>query len=64
MDRFLKFAKIRDYDALLSMSEDSIQELVENFVIDLKSKGRNWNFHVFLFVKTVFTKEAGLSRLF
>lgn len=36
LERFLKFAKIRDYDALLSMSEDDLQELVENYVIDLK----------------------------
>jgi len=32
MERFLKFAKISDYDALLSMSDDQLQELVENFV--------------------------------
>ncbi|MCH8833468.1 MAG: site-specific integrase [Thaumarchaeota archaeon] len=38
LERFLKFAKIRDYDALLSMSEDDLQELVENYVIDLKGR--------------------------
>ncbi len=38
LERFLKFAKIRDYDALLSMSEDDLQELVENYVLDLMNQ--------------------------
>lgn len=38
LDKFLKFTKIKDYDALAQLDTDTIQMLLENFVIYLKGK--------------------------
>jgi len=38
LDRFLEFSKIKDYDSLVSLDIDTIQMLLENYVIYLKGR--------------------------
>lgn len=38
LDKFLEFTKIKDYDSLVGLDSDTIQMLLENFVIYLKGK--------------------------
>ncbi|MGH2613567.1 MAG: hypothetical protein ACRDFB_11045 [Rhabdochlamydiaceae bacterium] len=38
MDKFVDFTKIKDYDALVSLDTDTLQMLLENYVIHLKSR--------------------------
>jgi integrase/recombinase XerD len=38
LDKFLEFTKIKDYDALANLDADTIQMLLENYVIHLKDR--------------------------
>ncbi len=39
LDKFLEFTKIKDYDSLLTLDSDFLQELLENYLFELKKRG-------------------------
>lgn len=38
LDKFVEFMKIKDYDALVSLDTDTLQMLLENYVIHLRGR--------------------------
>ena len=54
LNRFLTFTKMPDYDTLAKLDTDTIQEFLENYVLELKSKG----------VSSIRTRLAGPELFF
>jgi len=38
LDRFIQYYKLKDYDSMLKMEQKQIQIMVEDYVMDLKTR--------------------------